>query len=98
MMTVLLCLPSIAVNYLMICLINEEKSSLFQNGWRSVRSWAYLGFFGGALYTWLGAMAYGVLPHWDKILMDLAALLYFGQRAYRIMLWRKWLRWRKKRT
>ena len=30
----------------------------------------------------------GISPNFDKILMDVAALLYFGQRAWRILKWK----------
>ena len=82
-------LPSLAVCYLMICLVNAKKRSLWRLQQSAMRSWAYLLFFGGAIFSWYNTLNYEISPNLDKVLMDVAALLYFGQRAWRISKWRK---------
>ena len=84
MMLWLACLPSLVSSYLLLCLINEQKRSLFRDGVASVQSWAYLGFFGGSLFTWVAALMYGVAPNLGKLMMDAAVMLYFGQRSWRV--------------
>ena len=77
-------LPSLWVCYLMLCLINDKKYNLWRCTTLSIRGWSYLFFLGAAICTWVGVLKYGQLPHWDKLMMDFAAVLYFGQRAYRV--------------
>ncbi|AUX61846.1 hypothetical protein JF634_12405 [Simonsiella muelleri] len=84
----ILSIPSFGVCYLMICLVNAKKRSLWRLTPPSIRSWAYLMFFGGAIFSWYNTLNYGISPNFDKILMDVAALLYFGQRAWRILKWK----------
>lgn len=81
----LFAMPSLVVFYLMVCLINSKRRTLFKWDIKTVGNWAYLLFLCSSVFTWAEAWQHRDLPHWDKILMDVAACLYFGQRGYRVM-------------
>lgn len=75
-------IPSTLVAYLMICLLNAKKRSIF-----SIEGWSYLMILGGAIFTFYVVYAYGRPPSMGKLMLDLGVFMYFGKRSLRIGLW-----------